>query len=55
MGQIVKVKILNADIENKKLSLSIRDAVEKSQEYLAYNDSDEGETLGDLFKGLFDN
>ena len=55
IGQIVKVKILNADIENKKLSLSIRDAVEKSQEYLAYNDSDEGETLGDLFKGLFDN
>ena len=43
------------NIENKKLSLSIRDAVEKSQEYLAYNDSDEGETLGDLFKGLFDN
>ena len=43
-----------ADIENKKLSLSIRDAEERSQEYLAYNDSDEGETLGDLFKGLFD-
>ena len=54
IGQIVKVKILNADIENKKLSLSIRDAEERSQEYLAYNDSDEGETLGDLFKGLFD-
>ena len=43
-----------ADIEKKKLSLSIRDAEERSQEYLAYNDSDEGETLGDLFKGLFD-
>ena len=54
IGQTVKVKILNADIENKKLSLSIRDAEERSQEYLAYNDSDEGETLGDLFKGLFD-
>ena len=54
IGQTVKVKILNADIENKKLSLSIKDAEERSQEYLAYNDSDEGETLGDLFKGLFD-
>ena len=54
IGQTVKVKVLNTDLENKKLSLSIRDAVERSQEYLAYNDSDEGETLGDLFKGLFD-
>ena len=35
IGQTVKVKILNADIENKKLSLSIKDAVERSQEYLA--------------------
>ena len=50
----IKNKAKITDIENKKLSLSIRDAEERSQEYLAYNDSDEGETLGDLFKGLFD-
>ena len=49
IGQTVKVKILNADIENKKLSLSIKDAEERSQEYLAYNDSDEGETFRKIY------
>lgn len=53
IGQNVKVKILNVDLANKKLSLSIKDAVERSKEYLAYNDNEE-ETLGDLFKGLFE-
>ena len=48
--QKVKVKILNVDKNEKKLSLTIKDAVEKNNEYMQYNDSDEGITLGDLFK-----
>mgnify|MGYP007022025800 CR=1 FL=1 len=39
--------------ENKRVSLSIKDAVERSNEYLQYNDNDDDVTLGDLFKGLF--
>lgn len=50
VGQKVKVKILNVDKIEKKLSLTIKDAIEKSNEYMQYNDSDEGVTLGDLFK-----
>ena len=50
VGQKVKVKILNVDENEKKLSLTIKDAIEKSNEYMQYNDSDEGVTLGDLFK-----
>lgn len=50
VGEKVKVKILNADKNEKKLSLTIKDAVEKNNEYMQYNDSDEGITLGDLFK-----
>lgn len=53
VGQIVKVKILDIDKVNKKISLTIKDAEEKSKEYMKYNDSDEGVSLGDLFKGLF--
>ncbi|PRR82450.1 30S ribosomal protein S1 [Clostridium vincentii] len=51
-GQSVKVKVLNIDKENKKLSLSIKDVVESSSEYLKYNDNDNevGTSLGDLFK-----
>lgn len=50
-GQKVKVKVMNVDSEAKKLSLSIKDAEEKSKEYMQYNDDDdEGETLADLFK-----
>lgn len=48
--QKIKVKILNVDKNEKKLSLTIKDAIEKSNEYMQYNDSDEGVTLGDLFK-----
>lgn len=54
IGQKVKVKILDVDKNNKRVSLTIKDAEEKSKEYLQYNDSDEGVSLGDLFKGLFD-
>ena len=50
VGQKVKVKILNIDKNEKKLSLTIKDAIEKNSEYMQYNDSDEGVTLGDLFK-----
>lgn len=46
----VKVKIINMDRENKRIALSIKDADEKSKEYLQYNDDEEGITLGDLFK-----
>ncbi|WP_024613300.1 30S ribosomal protein S1 [Clostridium sp. Ade.TY] len=54
VGQNVKVKVLNVNKDQKKLSLSIKDATEKSKEYLEYVDnSDEGVTLGDLFKDLF--
>ena len=50
VGQKVKVKILNVNKNEKKLSLTIKEAIEKSNEYMQYNDSDEGVTLGDLFK-----
>ncbi|MDQ0148717.1 30S ribosomal protein S1 [Eubacterium multiforme] len=54
IGQNVKVKVLNVNKDEKKLALSIKDAVEKSNEYLQYVDSeDEGVSLGDLFKDLF--
>ncbi|MBS6500856.1 MAG: 30S ribosomal protein S1 [Clostridium sp.] len=53
LGQNVKVKVLDVDKTNKKISLTIKDAEEKSKEYLQYNDNDEGVSLGDLFKGLF--
>ncbi|MGG5462792.1 30S ribosomal protein S1 [Clostridium sp. B9] len=52
LGQEVKVKVLNIDDENKKMSLSIKDAVETSTEYMQYNDEEEGYSLADLFKGL---
>ena len=53
VGQKVKVKVLDVNKQDRKISLSIKDAVERSNEYLQYNDSDEDVTLGDLFKGLF--
>lgn len=53
-GDKVKVKVLSIDVENKKLSLSIKDAAEKSKEYVQYVDSSEDDvTLGDMFKDLF--
>lgn len=53
-GQSIKVKVLNIDKDNKKLSLSIKDVVESSSEYLQYNDNDNevGTNLGDLLKNL---
>lgn len=55
LGQNVKVKVLDVDKANKKISLTIKDAEEKSKEYLQYNDNDEGISLGDLFKDLLKN
>lgn len=53
IGQNVKVKVLDINKADKKLSLTIKDAEEKSKEYLQYNDTEEGVSLGELFKGLF--
>mgnify|MGYP000864232360 CR=1 FL=1 len=55
VGQKVKVKVLDVNKNDRRISLSIKEAVERSTEYLQYNDLDEEVTLGDLFKGLFDN
>lgn len=55
VDQKVKVKVLDVNKNDRRISLSIKEAVERSTEYLQYNDSDEEVTLGDLFKGLFDN
>lgn len=53
IGQKVKVKVLDINKENKRIALTIKDAQEKSKEYLQYNDTEEGLTLGDLFKDFF--
>lgn len=53
IGQTVKVKVLDVKKDEKRISLSIKDAVERSTEYLQYNDEEEGYSLGELFKGLF--
>ena len=53
IGQMVKVKVLDVNKENKRISLSIKEAVERSTEYMQYNDEEEGVTLGEIFKGLF--
>ena len=53
IGQKVKVKILDINKENKRISLTIKDATERSKEYLQYNDTEEGVNLGDLFKDFF--
>ena len=53
IGQTVKVKVLDVKKDERRISLSIKDAVERSTEYLQYNDEEEGYSLGELFKGLF--
>ncbi|MGL4762056.1 MAG: 30S ribosomal protein S1 [Sarcina sp.] len=53
VGQEVKVKILSIDTEKERLSLSIKDAVDRSAEYAQYNDVQEDfGGLADLFKDL---
>lgn len=53
IGQTVKVKVLDIKKDEKRISLSIKDAIERSTEYLQYNDEEEGYSLGELFKGMF--
>lgn len=52
INQKVKVKVLSYDKEQKKIALSIKDAVEKNIEYMQYIDNDEndGTSLADLLK-----
>lgn len=54
VNQKVKVKILNINKEDKRIALSIKEAVESSKEYLDYVDheDDGGTSLGDLLKGF---
>lgn len=55
IGAKVKVKILNVDVKSKRISLSIKDAVEgvSNSEYLDYVDNSEASTsLGDLLKNF---
>ena len=53
LNQKVKVKVLNIDRENKKISLSIKEAVESNKDYLNYVDNEEeGTSLADLLKGF---
>ncbi|WP_252230382.1 MULTISPECIES: 30S ribosomal protein S1 [unclassified Clostridium] len=50
LNQKVKVKVLDFNKDTKRLSLSIKDAVETSKEYLQYVDEEDGVSLGELFK-----
>ncbi|MBE6063153.1 MAG: 30S ribosomal protein S1 [Clostridium butyricum] len=51
LNQTVKVKILSINKEDKKIALSIKDAVESNKEYLKYIDNgEEGTSLADLLK-----
>ena len=55
IGDSVKVKVLDIDEKNKKVSLSIKNASESSKEFLKYNDDSNDVTLGDLFKDKLKN
>ena len=50
IGKKVKVKILDINSDENKIALSIKEAIEKSKEYMQYNDENEGFCLGELFK-----
>lgn len=53
VGDEVKVKVLSINKEDKKIALSIKDAVETNKEYMKYVDSEEeGTSLKDLLKGF---
>ncbi|NFT05696.1 30S ribosomal protein S1 [Clostridium botulinum] len=52
LNQKVKVKVLDFNKDTKRLSLSIKDAVETSKEYLQYVDEEDGVSLGELFKNF---
>lgn len=51
VGDKVKVKVLEIDSKKGKISLSIKEAAAKPQEdYSQFNDSEEKDTIGDLFR-----
>lgn len=53
VGDEVKVKVLSINKEDKKIALSIKDAVETDKEYMQYVDAEEeGTSLGDFLKGF---
>ena len=54
VNQKVKVKVLNINMEDKKIALSIKEAAETNKEYVNYidNDENEGTSLGDLLNGF---
>ncbi len=51
VGDQVSVKILNIDVDSKRISLSIKEAVDNSAKYAEFMGQEEegGTTLGDLF------
>lgn len=51
-GQTVKVKVINLDKEQKKIGLSIKEAIEGNSDFQKYNDDEDGVTLGELFSNL---
>ena len=50
VSDTVKVKVLNINKDDRKISLSIKEAIEGNKEYMNYNDQEGEVTLGDLFK-----
>lgn len=56
-GDKVKVKLLEINKKDKKLSLSIKAAIENEEEHIEYTDPDAGEntTIGDLLKDKLKN
>ncbi|SHJ47617.1 30S ribosomal protein S1 [Paramaledivibacter caminithermalis] len=55
-GQTVKVKILDIDMENKKISLSIKEAqaTKDIEDYLKEAENEETSTIGDIIKSKED-
>lgn len=54
VGDKVKVKVIDINKEGKKISLSIKSASNPYEEELKkFNDTEEGFTIGELFKDLF--
>ena len=51
IGDVVKVKILDIKEADKRISLSIKEAIEKPvEDFAQYNDNDNMSSLGDVFK-----
>ena len=51
IGDVVKVKILDIKEADKRISLSIKEAIEKPvEDFSQYNDNDNMSSLGDVFK-----